>query len=360
MSKELPKSTGALPDTRNNAQKSKDWKHSEVVASTSLVVWKEKSFNDLAKFPERFQDSSSSCMAQSGVKNLGIANYSLTNFFPILSALPIYRNRSNFPSEGMTLPDLFSLLVRGLSCFEDDKKSQNLTEAQMNVAVSFSNKELVDAMKYKADGYFYLEEPYNIEDFATIISSGRSIELMVFFEDDEYWKPRPEILREVTLYGSKTRRHGIVASEFLLIDGKKYLFCEDSAGNWTGINGKGFRYISEEFLLKRCFGAGYLIKKAYTVPSKPKYHFTKMLTYGMKNDKDVAALQSILQYEGFMPTKLDGEDFVPTGNFLGMTAQALIKWQIAHNMPDFQYETNMTKVRFGKKSIATANLLYMV
>jgi len=353
--------TGGLLDQRNDTEKSKDYKHSEVVASSVPVIWEEKSFEQLRKFPDRFQFTSSSCMAQSGNKNLGIANWFLTKVFPILSCLSTYRKRENYPKEGMSLPNLFELLTTELSCLEKDIPSQNLTEDEMNNAnISLSTKELSDAVKYKADGYFYFEEPYNIDDIALSISQGKPVEAMIFFDHDEYWQPIPKMLRKVDIYAKKTARHGIAIVDFLLIGGIKYLYIEDSAGNTTGINKQGRRYLSEEFFTKRCFGAGYLVKKSYVPIVKPEYTFKKVLVYNMRNNKDVIALQNILQYEGFMPTQLNKIPFTPTGNFLGMTAQALIKWQISHGILDFQDEIDMTKVRFGNKSMVLANKLYNI
>ena len=354
--------TGGLLDLRSDKEQSRDFKHEEIVASAAPVDWKKKTFEELRKFPQRFQEQSFSCMAQSGSKNLGISNTLVGDFqFKIVSALPVYRSRSNYPSGGMSLPDLFKALTSPLACFEEDLTSQYLSEPQMNAYNGFmSNKEVSDAKLLKADSYFYFSTPINIDEIAAVLATGKGVQLMLFFNNLEYWKPVPEILDpNLDLYAVTTARHGVAAVDYLLMpDGQKALYIEDSAGNQTGINGEGRRYLTEKFLQARCFGAGYLVKKAVAETPKPKYNFTRALTYGMRNDVDVKALQTILQYEGLFPKEVDGVAFPPTGNFLGMTADSLKKWQIVHGLNDFAGEMDMRKIRFGAKSIAIANKLY--
>jgi len=353
--------TGGLLDLRTDAEKSRDFRHDEIFASAAPVTWIPKTWEQLRKFSERFQADSFSCMAQSGSKNLGIANFIANGEFKEVSALPVYRARSNYPSGGMALPNLLGLLVMPYACEESDLRSQHLHEAEMNAFDGvLSAKEASDAEKYKANSYFFFEMPVNIDDIAQVISVGKSVELMMFFRNDEWWKPIPQIIDpNLDLYATTTQRHGIAAVDFLLLpDGQKALYIEDSAGNQTGINGEGRRYLTEKFLQQRCFGAGYLVKIASTVNPKPKYQFGRPLLYGMKNDVDVKALQTIMQYEGFFPKTVDGVDFPPTGNFLGMTADSLKRWQIAHGINDFAGEMDMRKIRFGAKSIAVANKLY--
>lgn len=352
--------TGGLLDLRTEAEKSRDFQHEELVASAAPVVWVKKTFQELKKYPERFQNDSSSCMAQSGAKNLGIANASIGSFQEI-SALPIYRSRTNYPSGGMSLPDLLKALTSPLGCRESDLGSQRMTEAAMNVYNGYlSEKELSDAKSLKADIYIYLKTPLDMDEVARLTQLGKSIQMMLYFRNDEYWRPIPVILdRNLDLYANTTSRHGVAAVDFLLLeDGQKALYIEDSAGNQTGINAEGRRYLTEEFVKARCYGAAYIIKKAVVETPKPKYKFGKALTFGMRNDGDVAALQLIMQYEGFFPKQLDGVAFSPTGNFLGMTADSLKKWQIAHGINDFAAQMDMRKIRFGAKSIAVANRLY--
>lgn len=358
--------TGANIDERSEAAKSRDFRHEEI-AMAAPVVWKEKSYEELRKFPERFQITSLSCMAQSGTKNLGIANFTLTGEFPVLSAGPVYRNRFNYPNGGMSLPDLLALLCKPKACLESEFSSQNMDENAMNAApLQLTPAQAASAKKYAADKYVFLKTPLDIDEVAAILAAGKSVQLIMYFDGAigpdgkaEYWTPKPVILYpKLDLYGAATSRHGIAGVDFLTIDGVKHLYIEDSAGNWTGINGEGRRYVSEAFLRARCYGAGYIVKMAFTDTQKPVYSFTKPLVYDMRDNKDVAALQAILQYEKFMPTEIDGKPLKPTGNFLGLTAQGLKDWQVAHGILDFKDEMDMRKIRFGAKSMKLANTLY--
>lgn len=366
--------TGGLVDTRPDDQKAQDHQHDEVVMAGDVVAnWREKSAEEIKSFPERFQSTSLSCMAQSGVKTLGVHIASINGgHFPILTAKPVYDSRSNYPDGGMAQPDLFMLLTKPLACKESDVPSQNLGETAMNQKVTLTDSQMQEAQANEADGYLYLNPvmdwskgtiitPVDIDKIASMLEQGKAVHLMMFFTGNEWWAPYPKESNPALNLYNGSLHHGISAVDYTLYNGEKALVIEDSAGNWTGINGHGVRIVTESFLKARCFGAGYPVKKSFVPPSnKPRYTFSVPLTYGMLNNPDVKALQEILQFEGFMPTLIDNKPFSPTGNFFGMTALALKKWQVAHGIMDFQNTTDPRLIRFGFKSIALANQLYSV
>lgn len=61
--------------------------------------------------------------------------------------------------------------------------------------------------------------------------------------------------------------------------------------------------------------------------SVPKYHFTRNLYPGLKNDSDVIQLQAYLQSIGLFPS-----DTPLTGNYLSITKKAVINYQLANNI----------------------------
>ena len=77
------------------------------------------------------------------------------------------------------------------------------------------------------------------------------------------------------------------------------------------------------------------------------------MVYGMYNNTDVKNLQDILKYEGYMLNSIPS-----TGNFLALTAQALKKWQVGHDILDFQNETDLTQIRAGAKTLTALNNIY--
>ena len=81
--------SGALIDTRTEAQKLKDLRFEEIVASANPVNWVEKSPSQWRKFPIFNQDGSGSCVAQTEAKELGIMRW-LKDGVYVISAQPIF------------------------------------------------------------------------------------------------------------------------------------------------------------------------------------------------------------------------------------------------------------------------------
>ncbi len=353
---------GVVPDPRSEVEKAQDWQHDEIVAAASgPVTWVEKPIATLRRFPKRNQVNSLSCMAQSGAKALGIENVVEEGTFVELSALPVYRARSNFPSGGMFQQNLFSILSKPTACLEKDMPSQEMSEQQMNTAsVSMTDSMKQLAEYYRANGYMFLPAG-NIDQMAVILDQGKAVHLLMYFMPDEWWRPYPTIIYPGLPNDPIASHHGITAVDRTLWEGKKALFIEDSAGNDTSIGGTGQRILNEDFLMQRCYGAGYLLfkKNADSTVPKPKHYFNpnRPLFFGIMNDNEVMALQKILQYESFLPYTLNG-NLLPLGNMLQMTCTGLKKWQVKHGIMDFATEPDVRKVRFGPKSIGLANSLY--
>lgn len=325
---------GALVDTRKDEEIALDWQHDELASTGVIVEWKEKPESERKFFSKRNQAYSSSCMAQSGVKMLGIDNVAEEGLFFDLSALPVYDARWNKPSGGMALPDLLTNLCKPKACLESQLKSQNMSEHEMNQSFTFTEEMKKTAEKYRSKGFVYVQHD-NIDKIAEVIAQGKGVELIMFFLSDEYWKEKPEATDpDLKYWETRASRHGICAVDYFIENGEKCLLIEDSAGNSSSIDGKGQRIITETFLKKRCYGAGYVINKKNNEGDmeKPVHTFFKTLKYGMKNDPEVKELQKVLQYEKFMPVEVNGVPFPPTGNFLGMTLGATKKLQAKYNL----------------------------
>lgn len=344
---------GGLADPRTDEERSQDWTHEEL-ASASLVEWKEKPQSNWKLFETRNQVYSSSCMAHSGVKISGIDNFTETGEYVSLSAKPVYSGRFNKPGEGMYQQDCLSLLSKPTACLESQLPSNGLNEQELNEPFTVSEEMKASAEKYRANGYLTITNR-TIDAVASVIAQGKGVQIMIFFKNEEYAQNVPQILYP-ELKSTEAYRHGVAATDFFIYNGKKALLIEDSAGIDSTIDKKGWRIITEDFFNARCFSAGYLINKKNEGVEKPVGTFRVPVQYGDINST-VELLQQMLQYEGFLVTHIDGKP-LPLGKFYAMTAQALKKWQIAHGILDFQYTTNMKKIRFGPKSISTANALY--
>ena len=88
---------GVVDDPRVDEQKEKDYQHCEIASGEKKVKvrWVEKEPAKFRKFPIRNQDGSSSCVAQSTAKVLGINNFLEEKEFVELSAKDIYMRRRN-------------------------------------------------------------------------------------------------------------------------------------------------------------------------------------------------------------------------------------------------------------------------
>ena len=354
----MKKFLGVKQDPRTDSQKAKDWHVDEVLPSSSLptVEWKEKKFKDVRFFSRRSQDGSGSCMAQSGVKVLGIDNFVEEGKYVELSARPVYKSRSNSDA-GMWQQELMDILCRPIACFESQVPSQDMTEIQINEAYPISADEIDTAEIYRAGGYAfipYFYDNFSIDKIASVIATGKAVQLVVFFRTKEWWGNQFIQLSspDLKLTDTDANHHGIAAVDYGLWKGEKALFIEDSSV-WKSENGQ--RVLTESWLKKRCYGAAFTFNllNNHPVDDKPKHTFTKNLFYGLMNDSDVRALQDILKYEGQLSASIPS-----TGNYLSLTSQAVRRWQMNHSILDFQDETDVTKIRVGPKTITALNAIY--
>lgn len=358
-----PAFLGVALDPRSEVKMAQDFPAEEFApAAAAPVEWKEKPKSEWKRYAKRDQDGSSMCMAQSGVKMLGVENVVEEGEFVVLSALPVYQGRKN-KTEGMWQQDLLDLLSKPYACLESQVPSQKLTEAQANSPrITLTRDMSASAEYYRANGYFFLK--IDMDTIARIIDQGKAVQIIVFFLDEEYWKPVPTINDpSLGMLEQRTRRHGITIIDRTLYNGEKAWIIEDSAGGTTGIDAGDQRIITEKWFKLRCYGAGYLVYRKNTpedLPTKPRAKFdsSKPLVFGMTANAQVSIMQQILQYEGYLATSIDNKP-LPLGNMLQMTCAALKKWQVAHGIMDFANEADVRKVRFGSKSIALANTLYV-
>lgn len=244
---------GIIEDPRPEIKKERDYKHEDIfTASTAPVIWEEKS--RFKFFDKRNQASSLSCMAQSGVKMLGIEQ----GEFKTLSARGVYTSRTNVGG-GMYQQECLSLLTKPLAPLESSLPSQNMGEFEINKSFIMSDKMKSEAEDHRATKYVIVSELKNIDKVASIVAQGKGVQLMMFFTDAEWWRPYPEVIDDtLTPFVERALRHGVCVVDYTLWNGKKALIIEDSAGNHTSLFGNGQRIITEDFFNARCYGIGYL------------------------------------------------------------------------------------------------------
>lgn len=356
---------GVVDDPRSEIEKNKDWQTAEFVQIAGVapdaptVQWEKKSPEQWRSFTVRNQNGSGSCVAQTGAKLLEVENSLEEKDKPLIpfSAYDIYDRRANKPQAGMYGPDALNIISKFGACSEILLPSQNMSEAQMNAPVNRTLEMVKFADIYRAGGYGQL--PTVVDALASFIQqTGKGIMLFTFFTYDE-WNDVPQVKHtSLNRFDEATLRHAISGVDSTLwIDDQKAIIIEDSWGSFNAWKGK--RVLTESWINDRVYFAGNLLdlpnvrpQPVPPTPIKPKFNFTRQLSYGMIG-KDVRNLQDMLKFEGFFPKAQ-----LSTGGFYTITAKAVLAWQLAHGFNDFLNEPNIRKIKFGPKSIKLANNLY--
>jgi hypothetical protein len=325
--------TGALDDPRTKAEKNKDWQHEEIALTTAPVKWEEKT--TFRTFPQKKQNGSGSCVAQTISKLLGINNFLESGIYVDLSAKYLYNHRSN-SGAGMTPNDALSLAV-SLGCPPEQLcRSQNQTEEEMNNCIK--KPYITESSKIFA-AQSYIRTPLDIDAIASVIESGKGLMTWFRFFRDE-WNEYPEVKHEE----SAPNHHSVTAVDFTLYQGEKAIVIDDSWGEEYGINGQ--RIIRESFLKKRMTLSAYFIdmKNGCPTGNKPRYYGGKP-EYGQRNDV-VKNLQKVLKWAGFF------KDVEPTGYYGGLTAKAVYNFQITNNVASKEELDSLAGMSVGPKTEA--------
>lgn len=317
--------SGALPDERPEAEKAKDFKFEEIVASVNPVVWTEKLPTAWRKFPIFNQDGSGSCVAQTMAKLLGVMYWLKNGIYVHFSATHIYQRRSNKPAGGMAGVNAFDISREGVT-LEVLVPSQDMTDTQMdNIKIEQYKEDVGKVFKL---GNYIVGPVKDMETIASIIqTTGKAVMVWYYFKYSE-WGDVPVVKdNNLDLNGSGTVRHSVTAVDFTLYQGKKCLIIEDSWGPNQGKGGQ--RIITEAFHNARNWFVAHPMVFQFETPVIPPIlpiKITKDLRFGM-TDPEVKILQDILKAKGFYATNL-----ASTGYFGSVTQKAVINFQKANGL----------------------------
>lgn len=344
----VKKGTGALTPNLTPADEAKNYRIDELVSKAAPVNFSPTSPERWKTYPKRNQNGSNTCVAQTIAKMAGILREQKTGEFVEYSATPIYQKRINKPQGGMIGVDALNLWRNDGITLEHLVPSQEQNDAQIEAQIVNEYEKQVGGIS-KLDAYVVL--PPRDFDLAvsTMLATGKPLMIWIWGEYDEWSQNIPRAVRpEGTLYNA-TVRHSVTATVNIgIYNGEIGFTIEDSWGS-TGINGLGVRWITRDFYEKRNYFCAYpttfkTYKELGVNPAKPKYSFTGNLTYGMKLNKDVVALQDILKYEELFPANVDS-----TGNYYEVTRKAVLAWQIKHGVPTDGLEGNLVGVKTKRK-----------
>lgn len=286
---------------------------SEIVAKTNAVEWKEKAIKDFRSFETTNQSLSSACVAFTMGKLLGILHYLKTGAYVFFSPGFIYKRRSNKGHEGMIVDDVYRIPAEDGAVPDVLLPSQKLNEAQINSLKEYDyHKEVAKVFRTDRLQPIWITPP-TIEAIASVIqTTGKGVMVWFYFNLDE-WLEYPKV-KDQNLSMWKALRHSVTAVDFGLIGGKKYIKIEDSAH----INGKSVRYLSEEFINKRCILAVYPMNFKFDAKdTKPKFTGT------------IISLQECLESVGLFPSNV-----AKIENLGPVTRTALRTWQAQNKLKE--------------------------
>tara|TARA_R110000868_G_scaffold405125_2_gene684121 strand:+ start:350 stop:1360 length:1011 start_codon:yes stop_codon:yes gene_type:complete len=300
--------SGGLIDQR---KEKKDFSHLEIGrVSQPTYLTRTKALKVITKYPARNQKSTSSCGGHAGEIALSID----TN--KIHEPAFIYRQRANFPDEGMYHYDLGDVMLRG-TCLDKQVKK---TEPDFN---AFDIKpHLPEASKYPLDSYIVLEnDKFTIDDIAYVVNDlKRPLILYVFWSGKEWSTDYPVAVGKMTNANAQYRHYvTVLPNSAYTYKKQKFVIIQDSAH----FGGKHIRHLSEDWINKRIYTGLYFTSliKEIEVAKPITTFFTKDLQLGDSNF-DVKRLQEVLQNMGFFPANIK-----PTGYFGGITRQAVKDFQ---------------------------------
>ena len=321
---------GAAP-TKSNPLK--DYSHVEVAGAMQPAVWVEKDPASFATYPIKNQQNTYSCVAQSYAKELEIDEYSENGIYRILSPHSIYPFGFVAPGGGMDNHAASSIVVNKGATLEYLFPSEGLTEEQMRSTAGYGSDAQQVALIYKPSAIMFLNP--DIETIASILYSfqqagkKKGVGVVVTGYNNGTWLsayPSPNVVGEPW-------SHKVVATDFGLINGKKYISIDNS---WGGVGMGGKQFIGEDY-----FNAGLVTDADYpinlpdnwrdntTIP-KPSYVWNTDLTIG-STGQDVLMLQRALQYLGMFPP--DDNILQATGKFFGLTRAGVQEAQIKYGLP---------------------------
>lgn len=281
--------TGALPDDRKVEQKKDDVHFSEIVATASPVLWREKTKDTWRKFPELNQFQSLTCGANALQKALGVMFNEAYGTYLALSRAHIYQRRLNRPNGGMAMYDMFRIASEGVTL-------EMVVKDKLVVDADYDNAVIEPWMKKEAETWkvgtpVYLQN--DIETIASVIqTTGKGVILLTYFLSGEWSKEVPYIVNSALgQYDPSSLRHFVVAVDYTLYNGKKSLIIEDSA-HFGGISR---RVVTEDWVKKRVIGAGYLMSFKFQEKQgqRPTY-----------DGISIISAQRCLQYEGLFPNNI--------------------------------------------------------
>ena len=311
---------------------SRDYLHKEIAGAPTPPNWQEKNPANFITYPMKNQAQTDACVAFAYAKQLEIDEFSENGIYRILSPRSIYPFGFVSPDGGMNDRQASTIVGSRGATLEFLLPSQNMTEVQMRDASDYILDAKQIALVYKPDAVVFADN--QLDTIASIIETYRSqnqkkgVGIVVTGSNNGTWLsnfPQPPAPNETTW------SHKVVATDYGLINGQKFISIDNSWGTVAGMNGKQF--IGENYT-PSIAESNYTLNlpddwqaQAQSVP-KPQYQWNTDLTLGASG-QDVLMLQTALQSLGMFPIS---SVIKPTGYFGGITRNAVQLFQMTYNI----------------------------
>jgi hypothetical protein len=312
-----PHFTGVLEDKRLSDEKKKDWLHEE---RTLATVTDPFSYSKIIASPYFYENqrSTSSCVPHGVGLALAIERNADQGQYQRISQMFPYRLRSNYPSEGCYLQNIFDIYrSKGSPLFSTLPTPEYEREAN---ALTLSQQMYTEAEIFKGLSYFTVATSFNnIGTLASIASQGHAVSILFYSSYDEWSRQYPALLEAGAAKGTSEVVHcvTVLPHSGFMENGTRYVAVQDSA--WFG--GWKLRYVSEDFIKSRVYAAAYWdTVSTLGIGPKPKFTFTVPLRFGDRGN-EVVQMQNLLISEGLLPSDMN------TGYFGGRTFAAVKAFQ---------------------------------
>ena len=318
MEEEKVVSMSALPDTRPQADKDKDYIVDEIAADVAVVPF-ENSRIDVLTATVYNQWLVGSCVPHGIITQLEYEGLIPPNLS--ISQLRAYRKRLNYAQPGCIGPDMYDKIKHGQS--NDFPTPAHFTENQATAMPYVAGDRLIDDFNYfqykKEDG------TWDVEQIVKDIAIGKAIAPFIYATDAEWAREYVDIITpNLALEGAEVRHCVcLIPSGDFTENGRQWVSVHDSAK----FGGRHLRYVTYEFLKKRLYFGAKVYKGAeIPVPPTPPHVDLPLVACEQGNKgENVLNLQEYLIEKGFL------EKNYATSYFGAISAKALLWFQLFHH-----------------------------
>lgn len=301
---------GALPDDRKKSEKEKDYVIDEVIAASLPAFQNEKPTSLVAT--QYSQEYTSSCVPHGFDTQLeyeGIVTQGL-------SQLRAYRKRSNYPSPGSNAVDMYDKIKAGQHINQSAPVLPGHTEVMANALLYQEGTQIIEDFNY-----------FQFTDFSKIpseVAQGKAISIFIYATLEE-WSQEYVTIRTQNLDPAVAYiRHCVclMPKGDFTENGQFWLAVHDSAK----FGGRHLRYISQNFLMNRCYFAAEVRRKDVIVvppPPAPSKPYTEC-KFGDRG-KAVSDLQAYLINNGYLESQYH------TSYYGRLTCKAVLWFQLYHH-----------------------------